>query len=139
MLARLALLCLVVASAPVAAGTAVEIHASCAANVASDPGHVKALKSELAQSLAGATEARAVDVSIVKLETTTEAKDVIVKVEVRAVISDPKGKMEWMTSARSTARGAEKERALVQRDAISAAARQVGKNIRQRETRSASR
>ena len=139
MLARIALVCLVVATAPVTAGPAVEIHASCAADVASAPEHIKALKSELAQVLAGATEARAVDISLVKLETTTESKDVIVRAEVRAVISDSKGKMQWMTSARSTARGADKERMLVQRDAIGAAARQVGQNIKIRENRTASR
>ena len=139
MLARIALVCLVVATAPVIAGPAIEIHASCAADVVSDPAHLKALKSELAQSLAGAAEARAVDISLVKLETTTASSEVIVRAEVRAVISDPKGKMQWMTTARSTARGAIKERGLVQRDAISAAARQVGQNIRQRETRAASR
>ena len=132
MLARIALVCLVVATAPVIAGPAIEIHASCAADLATDPTHVRTLKSELAQALAGATEAHAVDITLVRLDTTASANELVVRAEVRAFVSDPKGRIKWAATANATARGPAKERALIQRDAIGAAARNVGKIIQGR-------
>lgn len=129
MLARIALVCLVVATAPVIAGPAIEIHASCAADIAADPTHIRILRSELAQALANASEAHAIDITLVKLDTQTAADDVIVRAEVRAFVSDPKGRIKWATTAHATARGSIKERTLVQHDAIGAAARNVGKAI----------
>jgi hypothetical protein len=131
-LARIALVCLVVATAPVIAGPAIEIHASCAADIATDPTHIRTLKSELAQALAGATEAHAVDITLVKLDTTASANELVVRAEVRAFVSDPKGRIKWATTAHATARGPAKERTLIQRDAVGAAARNVGKIIQGR-------
>ena len=129
MLARIALVCLVVATAPASAGPAIEIHASCAADIATDPAHVRILKSELAQALAGASEAHSVDISLVKLYTQTESGEVIVRAEVRAFVSDPKGRIKFATTAHATARGSAKERILVTRDAVGGAAHEVGRAI----------
>ncbi|HUS30031.1 MAG TPA: hypothetical protein VMZ53_16105 [Kofleriaceae bacterium] len=130
MLARIALVCLVVATAPVVAGPAVEIHASCAADVATDPTHVRTLKSELAHAMANATAAHAVDVTLVKLDTSSASQgEVIVRAEVRAFVSEPNGKVKWAASARATARGPAKDRSLVQRDAVTAVAQEIAKTI----------
>ena len=129
MLARIALVCLVVATAPAIAGPAIEIHASCAADLAADPTHIRILRSELAQALANASEAHAVDITLVKLDTQTASNEVTVRAEVRAFVSDPKGRIKWATTATATARGSIKERDLVQHDAIGAAARSAGTNI----------
>jgi len=128
-LARIALVCLVVATAPVIAGPAIEIHASCAADLAADPTHIRILRSELAQALANASEAHAVDITLAKLDTQTASQEVIVRAEVRAFVSDPKGRIKFATTAYATARGSIKDRALVQQDAIAGAARSAGTNI----------
>ena len=133
MLARIALVCLVVAAAPAIASPAIEIHASCAAELAADPFHVRTLRAELAQELEGAAgaHAQAIDITLVRLDATTSGTDVVVRAEVRALISDH-GRVTYTATSHTTARGPIRERLLVQRDAIAGAARDVGRHIKAR-------
>ena len=132
MLGRLAFVCLVATAVPALAGPAVEIHASCAANVVADAEHLATLRRELAQSLAQVAKAHVIDASIVTLDAHATGNELQVQVEVRALVSDPDQHAHWVTTAKATARGGTNERTLLERDAISAAARQIGQTIARR-------
>lgn len=132
MLGRLALVCLLATAAPALAGPAVEIHASCAANVVADAHHIEMLRSELARALAQTAKAHVIDVSIVAFEARAAGDDLDVHVEVRALVSDADQHAHWVTSAKATARGRANDRALLERDALTAAAREVGQAIARR-------
>jgi hypothetical protein len=120
-----------VSAVSTAASAGVEIHTSCAAEVASDPAHVRTLRAELTRALAGVStpSGTTLDVSIVRFHETTANGEVEVRTEARAFLSDGKGRVQWSSSSRATARGAMKERTLVQRDAITAVAQQLAKLI----------
>ena len=70
------------------------------------------------------------DVSLVRLASTTSGRHVEVRAEVRALLSDAQGRARWHTISRATARGAARDRVMIQRDAVTAAARDVAKLVR---------
>jgi hypothetical protein len=114
------------------AAAGVKIHATCTTELAGDPAHVRTLRDEVARALAsaGVTKRYTLDVSLVRLASTTSGRDVEVRAEVRALLSDEHGRARWQTTSRATARGSTRDRAAIQRDAVSAAARDVAKLVR---------
>ena len=132
MLKRLGLICLILA-APITPATAgVEIHATCATELARDPVHVRTLREEVARALASTRvpSRYTLDVSLVRLSGTTVGNQVEVRAEVRALLSDAQGRARWQTTSRATARGSARDRALLQRDAVTAAAKQLATSVR---------
>lgn len=132
MLTRIAFVCLVATTVPAVAAPAIEIHASCATDVVADAQHIELLRSELSRALAQVSTAHVIDASITSFDTRTTGSDIEVHVEVRALVSDSGQHAHWATSARATARGSAKDRSRVQRDAIGAAARELGAVIAKR-------
>lgn len=132
MVARLVTACLVLAVAIANASPAIEVHATCAAELASDPAHVRTLRGELAQALAriSASASYTLDVSLVRLGVTTVGSELEVRAEVRAMLSDARGKIRWTSTSRTAARGPARDRIRLQRDAVSAAARELAKSVR---------
>lgn len=126
--------CLVVAVVTTSAWSGVEINATCASELARNSAHVRTLKSEVARALEGlpATSRYTLDVSLVRLDATPDRSEIEVRAEVRAILSDCRGRMVWTASARSTARGPAKDRLLVEQDAVIGAAQQVGRLVRAR-------
>lgn len=123
---------LAITALPASAG--VQVHVSSAAEVARDPAHTKALSAELTRALANvqAPSGMTLDVSIVRLAAQRTSRDVEVQVEARAFLSDAKGRVQWASSARATARGSARDHALVQRDALAAVAEQLAGQVRKR-------
>jgi hypothetical protein len=115
------------------ASAGVEIRATCALELARDPVHVRTLRSEVVRALGSApvTARYTLDVSLVRLTATIVDRQLEVRAEVRALLSDASG-IRWHTTARATARGNVRDRALLQRDAITAAARDLAKAVRRR-------
>jgi hypothetical protein len=125
-LGRLVFACLLATTVPALAAPPIEIHASCAANVIADAQHLETLRSELARALAHVSQAHVIDASLVAFETRPTGNDIEVHVEVRALVSDSGQHAHWVTTARATAQGRANDRKRVERDAISAAARELG-------------
>lgn len=125
---------LVVAVLGTSASSAVEINATCASEVARDPAHIRTLKSEVARALEGLPEMSryTLDVSLVRLDVTPDRSELEVRAEVRAALSDSHGRIIWTSSARSTAHGREKDRSMIQQDAVVGVAQQVGRLVRAR-------
>ncbi len=117
---------------PASAGIA--IHATCVAEVARDPAHVRTLSAELAWALADvrAPTGYALDVSLVRVDATTADGQVEVQVEARALVSDGKRRVRFASTSTATARGSARDRALVHRDALTAIAQQLATQIRAR-------
>jgi hypothetical protein len=128
---RSILAALLVAAIGSSASAGVEIHTTCAAEVVRDPAHLRTLSAELTRALAGVStpSGTTLDVSIVHFSETAANGEVEVRTEARALLSDARGRVQWSSSSRATARGAMKERALIQRDAITAVAQQLAKLI----------
>jgi hypothetical protein len=124
----------VAAALATTAYSGIDIHATSAADATRDPAHVRTLRSEVARALEGARAqpGHTLDVSLVRLATKVTPTSVEVSAELRAVFSDPHGVILWSSSARAVARGTPRERALVERDAIGAAAQQLGRLVRSR-------
>lgn len=120
------------ATASAEAPREVEVHASCATALARQPVHVHTLRAELTQALAGtrASDAYTLDVSLVRLDVRAAGRNIEVRAEVRALLSDERGRIVWNSTARSTARGTAKDRELLQRDAVMSAARNVARSVR---------
>ena len=132
MLTRLGLICAFLVASVTDAAAGVAIHASCTTELARDPVHVRTLRDEVTRALASTrvTTRYTLDVSLVRLASTTLGRDVEVQVEVRALLSDEQGRARWNTTSRATARGHARDRAMIQRDAMSAAARDIAKLVR---------
>lgn len=131
MLTRLGLICVFLVASVTDATAGIKIHASCTTELAGDPAHVRTLRDEVARALASArvTTRYTLDVSLVRLASTTLGRDVEVRAEVRALLSDAQGRARWQTTSRATARGSARDRALLQRDAVTAVARDVAKLV----------
>jgi hypothetical protein len=129
-LGRLALAVLLFASSPVGAASALQIHATCATELARDPAHVRTLRGELTRALTGmrAPAGYTLDVSLVRLGTSATGRGLEVRAEVRAMLSDKHGVVRWSSLSRATARGTARDRALLQRDAVAYAARDLAKS-----------
>jgi hypothetical protein len=115
------------------AAAGVEIRATCAVELARDPVHVRTLHAEVARALGSApvTARYTLDVSLVRLAATFVDGQLEVRAEVRALLSDASG-IHWHTTSRATARGNVRDRALLQRDAIGAAAHDLARALRTR-------
>ena len=130
MLGRLALAVLLLASSPVGAASALQIHATCTAELARDPAHVRTLRGELTRALRGmrAPPGYTLDVSLVRLGTSATGRELEVRAEVRAMLSDRHGVVQWSSLSRATARGTARDRVILQRDAVAHAARDLAKS-----------
>ena len=73
-----------------------------------------------------------VDVSLTRIDATPDAQGLAVRVELRALVSDASGKILWSSSVHATAMGAPRDRAMIERDALDAAARELAKLVRAR-------
>jgi hypothetical protein len=125
--------CLVLAAATASfAAHPVEVYASCATELARDPSHLRTLRGELAQALAGisSTASYKLDVSLVRLGSTAVGSELEVRAEIRALLSDARGKVHWTSTSSSLARGHAGDRARLQRDAVAAGARDLAKSVR---------
>jgi len=107
------------------------VHASAVAALA--PEHLRTLETALTKELGNIPTT--LDVSLTRLDVTPIGGDLEVKVELRALVSDEKGRVVWSSTANATARGTARERAQLHRDAITAAAQALGKRVRSRPPR----
>lgn len=116
------------------ASAGIAIHATCVAEVARDPAHVRTLSTELARALADvrAPTGYALDVSLVRVDTTTADGEIEVQVEARALMSDRKRRVQFSSTTTATARGSARDRALIHRDAFTAIAEQIATHVRTR-------
>ena len=134
MLRCLAITTALAVAIPVASAQKLAIHVTVATQVANDKAHARTLQGALEQSLGGRSrslpDGHTIDASLVQLDTApVSGGDVEVRVEVRAAIADERGRILSVTSTKTTARGPAKDRALIQRDAIEEAARQLAKRV----------
>lgn len=122
----------VVAATVTSASAGIAIHATCAAEVARDPAHVRTLSTELIRALADvrAPTGYALDVSLVRVDATTADGEVEVQVEARAFVSDRKRRVLFSSLATATARGSARDHVLIHRDALAAIAQQLALKVR---------
>lgn len=122
----------VVAATFTPASAGIAIHATCAAEVARDPAHVRTLITQLARALADvrAPTGYTLDVSLVRVDATTADGEVEVQVEARAFVSDRKRRVLFSSTSTATARGSARDRAVLHRDALAAIAQQLALKIR---------
>ena len=134
MLARVTLALVVAAAVPAAAAQPLAINATCAAAVASGGDHARTLRVAFARTIetqpqripAGYT----IDISLVRLDASQASNgELQIRAEVRAALSDEHGVVRSVSSATSTARGSQRESALLQRDAITESARELAKRL----------
>lgn len=116
------------------AWSGVEVHATCATDALRDSPHVRTLRSEMTRALAGARTPAAytIDVALVRLDATSAPTSLEVRAELRAIVSDARGRILWSSAARAAARGRPRDRALLERDAVAAAARDLAQLVRAR-------
>lgn len=107
------------------------VHASAVAALA--PEHLRTLETALANALGDIPTT--LDVSLTKLDVTPIGSELEVKVELRALVSDDTGRIVWSSTSKATARGSARERTQLHRDAITAAAQDLGKRVRSRTPR----
>jgi hypothetical protein len=131
-LSRLGVICLILAASIADATAGVEIHATCATELARETVHVRTLRDEVARALAGTRVAAryTLDVSLVALTSTPRGSEVETKAEVRALLSDEHGRARWQTTSRATVRGPAQDRVAIQRDAVIAAAHDLARGVR---------
>jgi hypothetical protein len=125
---------LLVGAIATSAFAGIELHVTCAGELARDATHLRMLRSELAKVVDGMspTSSHTLDVALVRLEIAQRRSELEVTAELRAMLSDDHGRVIWTSSLRSTARGAARDRAMIQRDAIGGAADQLGRQLRSR-------
>jgi hypothetical protein len=125
---------LLLALAPLYASAGVQVHVSSATDVARDPEHARTLSAELTRALASVAtpSGMTLDVSLIRLSTERVAREIEVRVEARAFLSDARGRVQWTSGARATARGPARDQASVRRDALAAVADQLARHVRQR-------
>jgi len=73
-----------------------------------------------------------VDVSLTRVDVTPDAQGLAVRVELRALVSDEAGRILWSSAVHATAKGAARDRKLIEQDALDAAARELAKQVRAR-------
>lgn len=117
-------MCLVLAAASASAARSGALRVTCAAAVARDAAHERWLRAEMTRALADLPVAagHTIDLSLVRLDAKRASKDLEVRVEMRALLSDDDGRIRVQTTTRATTRGAARDRTLLERDAIGAAA-----------------
>jgi hypothetical protein len=72
------------------------------------------------------------DVSLVRVRAQPSGRYIAVQVETRASLADGRGYIRWVSTAGATARGSLRDRELVERDAITAVATELARQVRQR-------
>lgn len=125
----LALVLLLVAVSPAAASQGLAIHASCAAELAAHATHVRTLRDAIAHEIKPQPEGYSIDISLVHLDATLVGSEVEVRAEVRAILSDERGRVKELATSKTVARGLSRDRSLISRDAIEEAARGVAKKL----------
>jgi hypothetical protein len=132
MLPRLGCLFVLVAATSADATPAIDVKATCAADVAHGPRHTRLVRDELTRALAGitATHRFTLDVSLVRLDTTHHAAEVEVRAELRGLLSDKRGRIHLSSSASAVVRGRTRQHEQLRRDAVTEVARQFGTRLR---------
>lgn len=99
--------------------------------LARDPVHVRTLRQELARALAGSRVPGryTLDVSLVRLTAAVVGNQVEVRAEVRALLSDARGRARYQTTSHATVRGSFRDRVSMQRDAVTAAAHRLAGSV----------
>ena len=137
MLGRVALALLIASAPPALASQPLAINATCAAALASDASHVRTLRDSIARAVekqpqkipAGYT----IDVALVRLDVTPAGgNEIQIRTEVRAALSDARGEVKKVSTVTSLARGPQRDRALLQRDAIVESAWQLATRLAKR-------
>jgi hypothetical protein len=131
-LGRLALIAVIALGSSANASPGVQVHATCATELSREAVHVRTLREEVGRALASTPVAAryTLDVSLVKLSSATVGRELEVRVEVQALLWDEHGRARVHSKSRAVARGSQRDRALLQRDAVSAAARDLAKAVR---------
>ena len=136
MLGRLALVLVIATAAPAAASQPLAIHATCAAALRNDASHVRTLRDAIARALAKQPHqipaGYTIDVALVRLDVTEVGKELQFRSEVRAALSDARGVVTTVSTVSSLARGPQRDRALLQRDAIVESAWQLATRLAKR-------
>jgi hypothetical protein len=137
MLGRLAFVLVIAAAVPAAASQPLAINATCATALAGDASHVRTLRGAIARALAKQPQqfpaGYTLDVALVRLDVTRAAgNELHVRAEVRAALSDARGVVRKVSIASSLARGPQRDRALLQRDAIVESAWQLATRLAKR-------
>lgn len=136
MVGRLAFALLIAAAVPAAASQPLAINATCAAALGNDASHVRTLRDAIARALAKQPQqipsGYTIDVALVRLDVTEVGKELQVRTEVRAALSDAKGVVQAVSTVSSLARGPQRDQALLQRDAIVEAAWQLAARLAKR-------
>lgn len=137
MLARLAFVLMVATAVPAAASQPLAINATCAAALAGDASHVRTLRDGIARALAKQPHqipgGYTIDVALVRLDVTPAAgNEIQIRTEVRAALSDARGEVKKVSTITSLARGPQRDRALLQRDAIVESAWQLATRLAKR-------
>lgn len=124
-------MCLVLAAASAGAAQNRAIRVTCAAAVARDAAHERWLRAEMTRALADIPLAagHTLDLSLVRLDAKPASKELEVRAEMRALISDAHGRIHMQTTTRAAVRGAERDRALLERDVIAGAAQHLGRTL----------
>lgn len=113
------------------------IYVTSTAAVTQDPAHRRTLRDAIARALSSHTGAvpagYTIDAALVRLESVPLATgELEIRIEVQASLSDDKGRMRWASSAKTQARGRARDRALLHRDALADASRQLVKQLASR-------
>jgi len=121
--------CTLLAAVPAGAQSGALIHATCAAQVAIDPMHVRTLRSALARALDGKAKGFTVDVSLVQLTAKPVGSELEVDAEVKTLLSDRSGRVRLTSTSRASVRGSMRDREAIHRDAVTAVAGEVAKLV----------
>ena len=105
---------------------ATSAHAQPVLHVTAAPAHARTLVAALGELPS------TVDVSLTRIDVTPDAQGLAVRVELRALVSDDAGKILWSSAVHATAKGARRDRALLEQDALDAAARELATQVRAR-------
>ena len=130
-LRRIIVVCTLLAAVPAGAQSGALIHATCAAQLAIDPAHVRTLRAELVRALNGKANGYTLDVSLVQLTATPVNGEIEVRAEVKTMLSDASGRVRLTSTSRAAARGPVRDRAAVHRDAVTAVAGEIAKLVLQ--------
>lgn len=129
MLRRIIVVCSLLAALPAGAQSGGVIHTSVAAQLATDPAHLRTLRAELERALNGKASGYTLDVSLVQWSAKPVNNEIEVRCEVKTFLSDKSGRVRVTSTSRATARGPLRDRDAVARDALAAVASDVVKFV----------
>lgn len=132
-LARFVLLAaLTAATVPAATAQGLATHVTVAKAVAANASHARTLRVAMAHAIAAQPlpAGYTVDVALVRLDVVaTPQGELEVRAELRASLSDDQGIVRSVAATSTSARGRRRDRALIQRDAITEGARSLAKRL----------